>query len=66
MSHVWNGGHRAYGHALQQEYRDAVDKLRAQLQSANSDRERQEIEEQIVRLTENYREKLRASHRSLF
>ena len=66
MNKIWTGGGNAYRGALREEHRLAVDKLRSQLQAAETEAERQDIEQQIVRLAETYREKLRTIPGSLF
>ena len=66
MNKFWTGGARAYQQALQEQHQTALEELRAQLQAAESAAAREAIEQQIVRLTEAYREKSRAGRRSLF
>jgi hypothetical protein len=60
------GGAKAYGKALQAQHREELDKLHAQLKSAKMESERLQIEQQIARLNETYREKSQATRRGIF
>jgi hypothetical protein len=62
----WNRGAKTYGKALMTQYHAELGTLRDQLKSAGTEAERLGIEQKIARLTEVYREKLRAARRSLF
>ena len=66
MNRIWTGGGGAYRQALREEHRVAVERLRSQLQVAQTEAERQDIEQQIVRLAEAHRQKLRTIPGSLF
>jgi hypothetical protein len=66
MNRFWNGGNRTYGAALRQQFSADRDELTARLAAAQTDGERRELQEQIARLTDTYREKSRAVGRGLF
>jgi hypothetical protein len=65
-NNFWEGGPNTYGEALETEYHAELGALRAQFKSARTESERLDIERQIARLTEVYREKSQATRRSLF
>ena len=66
MNRFWTGGQSECRKALDEQYRDELDTLCARLNLATTEGERQEIEQQIIRLTTAYREKSRTVRRGLF
>jgi hypothetical protein len=60
------GGANAFREALREQHRTQVGKLRTQLKSAKNEAERLTIQQEIARVSEIYRERKRASGRSLF
>ena len=66
MNRFLQGGPQDYGKALRQQHRGELDALRIQLKAATTEVQREEIQQQIVRLNEAYRAKSRSSGRSLF
>ena len=66
MNGFWTGGADACGKALREQHDTELAKLRTQLESAATESQRRDIQQQIVRLTETYRAKSQATRRSIF
>ena len=66
MNGFWTGGADACNKALREQHDAELAKLRTQLESAATESQRQDIQQQIARLTEIYRAKSRAVGRGLF
>ncbi len=60
------GGARVYANALRKRFHVELDQLKSRLKAAGTEPERTELQRQIARLTEEYRQKPRAIDRSLF